>query len=950
MNSLYEKYRSLKTRIGGNREQFGYEETFGKPTEESQHITTPARYLVRIISETEFAIRLSESLNGKYDDIINSELDFLSSAMEEEGCLTKSVCAKAEEMLMVMSKDAKEYKLILAGHAHIDMNWMWSWPETVASTVATFTTMLNIMDEYPQFCFSQSQTSVYKIIDDYAPELHDRIKQRIDEGRWEVTSSAWVETDKNMPNTESLLRHIGYSKKYLKEKWGIDEDKLEIDFSPDTFGHSANIPEIDSYGGVKYYYHCRALNGDQALYRWKGQSGKELLCYREQFWYNSAITPKPVMGLIDACRRSGGLKTGIAVYGVGDHGGGPTRRDVERGMEMQEWPVFPTIKFGTFREFFKEAESVRDNLPVVDHELNFIFTGCYTTQSRIKLGNRRTEAALSEAETVNTLANIYAGAPLHNDAFESAWQKVLFTHFHDILTGSCVQDTREHAMGLFQDALATANTETTLGLSKLSSEIDTSGIKTEIDKASQAEGAGAGYHISEFAGRAADERGSGLTRLWNVFNNTPADKKEPVEITVWDWTGDMRSISVTDSQGNPVEFQMIDGGLQHYWDHKYFRFLAYVTIPKFSYKTIVLTQGELGDYPVYFQGQIRADGSDSNYVLENDNIRAEFDYTTGQMISLFNKVDGKELLSAPASPVLIDTQRRNSDAWHIGSWLSKYPLKDATNIHWTSGGSLRKSFEYEAKFRQSKVTVEYSLDKNATAVKARIKADWSESAGEKVPVLVYEVPTACKCNEFRYNIPAGSIVREAAEADRPGLSYIAVNTEDAFQPAIVSDCKYGFRGYTTEDNAVMVTTLLNSPSYPDPYPERGVHDITLSIGILPKDAVKAELASLSMNRPLTPFSATSHTGKLPADYSLISVDSDVAVVSAVFGDKGRSSVRVYSDSASDGPVTIDFMRPVDLADLVLLNGDKICDARTDGTKVSFILKANTICTVSVSFK
>ena len=257
MAALFERYAALKKQVGGNREMFGYEETFGMPREEQMHITPPARYLVRILSEVEFALRLSESLEGKYDGVIGEALGVLETAMREEGALTKSVCARAEEILLPLSPDAKSYKLILAGHAHIDMNWMWSWPETVAAAIATFTTMLNIMDEYPDFCFSQSQTAVYQIVDEYAPHLHDRIRARIEEGRWEVTSSAWVETDKNMPNTESILRHIGYSKKYLKEKWGIDPDSLEIDFSPDTFGHSANLPELDGFGGVKYYYHCR---------------------------------------------------------------------------------------------------------------------------------------------------------------------------------------------------------------------------------------------------------------------------------------------------------------------------------------------------------------------------------------------------------------------------------------------------------------------------------------------------------------------------------------------------------------------------------------------------------------------------------------------------------------------------------------------------------------------
>src|SRR5699024_8456962 len=164
--------------------------------------------------------------------------------------------------------------------------------------------------------------------------------------------------------------------------------------------------------------------------------------YREPYWYNSAITPHIGPGLIDLSRRSGGLKTGLIVYGVGDHGGGPTRRDVERALDMMTWPIYPKIKFGTLLEFFQAAESVREKLPVVDHELEYFAPGCYTTQSRIKRGNRRLEAALCDAESYASLANGLASFQFRKGAFRKAWQDVLFTHFHDIITGSCVQDTR----------------------------------------------------------------------------------------------------------------------------------------------------------------------------------------------------------------------------------------------------------------------------------------------------------------------------------------------------------------------------------------------------------------------------------------------------------------------------------------------------------------------------
>ncbi len=955
MSALFEKFVALKKQVGGNREAVAFEHTFGQPVEEALNITPTPRHILRILSEIEYGIRLSEELGGKHDALLEQALELLCGAMAADGTLTKAVCAEAEKLLAPMGPDAKSYSLILAGHAHIDMNWQWGWHETVAATVATFKTMLNIMEEYPQFHFSQSQTSVYQIIDEYAPELHDAIKARIDEGRWEVTSSAWVETDKNMPGTESLLRHIQYSKQYLGEKWGIPADRLEVDFSPDTFGHSANLPEIDTYGGVKYYYHCRALKENYVLYRWRAPSGKELLMYCEQQWYNSGITPRMAMPIFDISRRSGGLKTGLVVYGVGDHGGGPTRRDVEMALEMQSWPIFPAIKFGTFREFFKQAEALWDKLPVLEHELNFIFPGCYTTQSRIKMGNRRSEAALSEAETALAFAHARLGADARTDAVCQAWQKVLFTHFHDILTGSCVQDSREYAMGLYQQALATANTETGLALNKLSAAIDTSAIPTQKDPMSQAEGAGVGYNVENFSGRAMDERGGGLVRIWNVFNNTCAARTQPVEITVWDWTGDMRYIKVFNARGQELPFQLVDRERQKYWDHKYFRILVQVEVPAFSWVTVALGQKAIDGYPVFFQNgedwnntdeNSRIPSGDKNYVLDNGLIRCEFDYGTGRLISLKDAA-GTEQLAAPAGVELITTNANNSSAWHIGTHLGTAPLTDITNIRWTARGALRQAFALDGRFGASRITVEYLLEAGVPFVKAKLRADWCEVGGEKVPVLAYRLPLAHSADSFGYAVPGGVISRNSQHQDRPGHGFITAETAGVSHVGIAADCKYGFRGYNQDGRATLISTLINTATSPDPYPERGIHDITLSIGMFSADPVTRLQQAQALERTLTPVSATSHTGILPADGTALAVSAPGATVSAVYGQNGSLYVRLYSVTGSESPVTLCPGVPVKAASLVDLYGAELAALAPVGDKVTAAVPAYGIVTVKM---
>ena len=234
------RFDRLTDRVSGYRKLKSFEYTFGLKPEESAGIVPPADHVLRILGQLEFALKLDkyDENSGIYSKLISNALDILERGLDAYGTLTRNVCAMAEEALLPMSTDAKEYEVILCGHAHIDMNWMWSYNETVASALATFTTMLDLMDEYPEFTFSQSQASVYKIVEEHDADLMERIKEKIREGRWEVTAGAWVETDKNMPSGESLLKTIEYTKKYMEEVWDVPAESLEIDFSPDTFGHS----------------------------------------------------------------------------------------------------------------------------------------------------------------------------------------------------------------------------------------------------------------------------------------------------------------------------------------------------------------------------------------------------------------------------------------------------------------------------------------------------------------------------------------------------------------------------------------------------------------------------------------------------------------------------------------------------------------------------------------
>ncbi len=948
------RFSALKQRVGGNREVTGYEMTFGMPRETQWHITPPNKHQRRIISELEFALKLDDVNNGKYSEYISSALDVVASSLESEGVLTATACAEAEKRLMPLAAAAKEYSLILCAHAHIDMNWMWGWNETVAAALATFKTMLDLMDEYPTFTYSQSQTSVYRLVEEYDPDLMERIKARIAEGRWEITSSAWVETDKNMPTGESLVNTIKYTRDYLERVWGVDPESLKIDFSPDTFGHSANIPEIDSYGGLKYYYHCRGLNGDYILYRYKALSGAEILMYREPYWYNSAITPHIGAGLIDLVRRMGGLKTGLIVYGVGNHGGGATRRDVERALEMSEWPIYPNIRFGTFREFFELADKpeIREKLPVVDKELNYLFDGCYTTQSRIKRANRMAESGLIESQSVATLANEYVGGRYNFKAYETAWQNVLFTHFHDILTGSCVQDSREYAMGLYQVALAHSATEENLSLRALSDNIDCTAFNNdgecEIIRESQSEGAGVGYGISNFTGVPNPERGVGLTRVYNIFNPTQVERTDLCELTVWDWVGDLRRLTVVDVDGNQVEFALVDGGYQHYWDHKYVRVLVRVKLPAYGYKTIAIKQNEVEKYPYYYGGTHNILGYEDAYVLENEYIRAEFDKLSMSLISLVDKTDGSEKINSKefAGLVQINTQTEGNSAWVIGKYHDVNPVDNISRVDRFGFGGLKTGYRFEARVLNSTVRCEISLAAGAKSLTYSVSVDWNELAGRFVPMLALRMPVGYTAEKYLCDIPMGSILRDGGNHDFPALTYsAAIASDGAGDPLyVMTDSKYGYQLF---DNTI-TATLINTAHNPDPDPERGHHEIVVSVGVGSNCAkCMADISDRFMH-PLRFVSTNPHAGKLPSDGILAEVDTQSAHITSITKlESGKLLVRVNELCGKTAKVSLGFRSPVVSAELVDLLGNKLGDA-LDKDKAVFEVKPYSIMAVEIA--
>lgn len=853
----------------------------------------------RILAEIGYVLDLFSVEDEAEWALIRQAVELLSEDYRENEQLQTSVAKEAEALLAPLSEKAKSITMICAAHAHIDMNWMWGFQETVAVTLDTVRTMLTLMKEYPSFTFSQSQASVYHILEEYAPELLAQVKQRVQEGRWEVTASSWVENDKNMSGGEAMARHLLYTKQYLSKLLDIKEESLNLDFEPDTFGHSANLPEILRNGGVSRYYHCRAFEGEN-IYRWRGMSGAEVLVYREPRWYNATIDSSLGENVPVFCKKYGIDKV-LFVYGVGDHGGGPTRRDIDRLIDMSTWPLFPSIRFGTFKEYYDYLEERKDQFSVVEQELNYVFTGCYTSQSRIKKANRIGEARLMEAELLETMAKLSVPDYQPFSNMEEAWRKVLFNQFHDILPGSGTVETREYAMGEFQRALARAGANGMRAMDAICSHILDNNGKPTQDMAMGA-GVGMGTDMTGGFGFSLTERGSGSTRYLALFNVTQAVRTDPTEMIVWDWQDDPERMYVTDLNGEEYPFQVLEKGTA-YWGHTFCKLLVWIPVPALGYIICRLESKQPDSNPYHrsFEDPRLDRITDEPIYLENDKVKAAFDACTMKCISFIRKEDGKELI-VPGKPacglhLVTEETSQGMTAWRVGKTSDTVDLNETCRVvpGKTETQGLRKTLEYELGRENLKVHVEICLDEGNEFLDYRIKTVWPLLGSEEkgVPQLRFSVPCGYEAEHYRYTIPYGTIDRGALAQDVPAVGIACALPKDGGSGLyLLSDSKYGFRG----DADGLSLNLIRGSYNPDPYPEVGDHLVRVAVGAC--DPGEHNLA-LIVERYLHPVIVRSCGGSVRMDAATGSIFGlEGAVLSAIKAaeDGNGYVIRVYNPS------------------------------------------------------
>ncbi|GAB3120533.1 alpha-mannosidase [Glaciibacter psychrotolerans] len=388
-------------------------------------------------------------------------LDDAVDAVEPDA-VHDTVAAGREALRGVLAAPAAQsaHRVFAVGHAHLDSAWLWPTRETVRKCARTFSNVLDLMDADPALIFACSSAQQFVWVQDHYPELFERIRARVADGRFVPVGSMWVESDTNLPGAEALVRQFVEGKRFFLEEFGIETTEVWL---PDSFGYTAALPQIARAAGAHSFL-TQKLSWNEVnafphhSFQWEGIDGTRIFAHMPPVdTYNSMLTQSELAHTASTFTEKGRADVSLVPFGFGDGGGGPTREMMAAARRAASLEGSPVVRFASPSEFFAEAEAQLEHPPVWVGELYLeSHRGVYASQARTKRGNRTSEALLHEAELWAATAAVRIGAPYPAALLRSAWRTVLLNQFHDILPGSSIGWVYDQTEEEYRQVAATA--------------------------------------------------------------------------------------------------------------------------------------------------------------------------------------------------------------------------------------------------------------------------------------------------------------------------------------------------------------------------------------------------------------------------------------------------------------------------------------------------------------
>jgi alpha-mannosidase len=759
------------------------------------------------------------------------------------------VLKTTREQLLPLSHFFKARKIHLLGNAHIDIAWLWPIAETKDVLKRTFRSVLKLQKDYPSLIFNQSSALTYEWIEQEEPALFTEIQHAVKKGDWELTGGMWIEPDLNLPSGESLIRQILYGKKYFLEKFNKD---IKIAWNPDSFGFSWQLPQILVKSGFEAFITQKLAWNDtnkfpHKVFQWQAPDGSQILTYFPNE-IGQGFEPLAIAKDAVELEQKYDIKNALWLYGVGDHGGGPTADMMDLAEDWKQSELFFQLQPQTVEGFIDQLqEEIADkSIPVWNDELYLeLHRGTFTTKADQKRRNRKMEERISNTEKFCSIANLNHKANYPKLKLEGAWKNLLLNQFHDILPGSSIPE-------VFEDAnLAWAQAENAC---------------REIIQGIEAQSSNAidlwNFHSFPYQGIAEIPKNALQEENGLCLQGNTSQKNIPIQKTE-----------------TAVIFHT-------------------VTIPSLGYVRYTLTDTQLPPIEVPFL-EVEVDR------LENKYLKVMLDPVTGDIHQILDKRTNTKLLNSPSILQFFEDRGQYWDAWNIDPQYEQKQLSSLELQSWSiqEKGPLRASLKSIRKFRDSTFHQEILLDAYSPKITVRSWVDWQEEhilvkacfpLSFSAPFATYEIPMGVICRstegeeaKVKFEVPA----QTWADLSGAGIGL-----------SILNDCKYGYDAKPSQ----LRLTLLRSPTWPDPNSDRGSHEFTYQLVPHQGDWKEADIIQQAhfLNNPVQVYPSISTA----VSRSFLSTASNKTILSAFKkAEDGKSwIIRLYESLGKDVQETIYF--------------------------------------------
>jgi alpha-mannosidase len=819
-------------------------------------------------------------------------IDLNALASADQAAFDKSL-RHAQEILTTLHPVLSEAKIDLAGNSHIDAAWLWPKSETVDVVKRTFTTALQLMNEYPDYTFSQSAAQYTEWMAEKYPALNDQIRQRVKEGRWEIVGGMWVEPDLNLPDGESQVRQLLLGQRLFQKEYNVT---ARIGWNPDSFGYNWQTPQIYKRSGLDYFVTQKMHWNDTnqlpfRLFWWESPDGSKVLTYFPTDYVHDNVNPTRISAdFVESADRNPGTTEMLDLYGIGDHGGGPTRAMLDQADHWiaagtKDHDAVPTMRYHTAQQYFTNVEkNLNSNSPTWNYdsiakgytapaaangaldiptwkdELYFEYhRGIYTTQAAHKRNMRTSEVATLDAEKLASLAWLN-GQPYPNPELTENWKKITFNGFHDLAAGSGIAIIYKDAQREYTEVFNADREITDNSLNTLAAHIDTT-TKT------------------------------GVPVL--IYNAQAWPRSETVSLSVQLFQPS-EALSILDETDHYLPTQIV----RHETGSNIFDLLVHTKdIPAMGYKVLNAIPGEPFPHRVsnsVIPRPLMLEQNATSFIMSNLGLRITIDRKTGCVTSLradpaiiFGRA-GAEYLAPNSCGNELQTFKdtpKQYDAWNIDPGTldsTMTPITALDSIAVTDDCPLRKTIRITRTWQSSKFVQDISLDADSDTVRISNDIDWHESH----VLLKAAFPLAATAPKATYEIPYGSIERpttrnnswEKAQFEVPAMRWADLG--DANQGlSILNDSKYG---YDAVGNTLRIT-LLRSPTWPDAEADRGHQHFVYSLYPHAGSWKQAQTVrrGYELNDPLKATQVFAHTGTLPAEHSWAAIENPNVTLTAI---------------------------------------------------------------------